>query len=63
MQPLFSWLTVLLPFLLHHETTRNNTRPFGANKKVPKRQRGGNRANQRSQNEGVSACEKGLAGP
>ena len=42
---------------------RENTRPFWANKKVPKEPRGVNRANQQSQNEGVSACEEGHTGP
>ncbi|MEE8301276.1 MAG: extracellular solute-binding protein, partial [Candidatus Tectomicrobia bacterium] len=42
---------------------RKNKRAFWASGKVPKKQRGVNRANQRSQNEGVSACEKGLTGP
>ena len=36
--------------------------PFWASRKAPKKQRGINRTNQRSQNEGVSACEKGLTG-
>ena len=42
---------------------RNCKGPFGVKRKVPKEPRGVNRANQRSENEGVSACEKGLTGP
>ena len=37
--------------------------PFGGRRKVAKEPRGVNHANQRFENEGVSACEKGLSGP
>jgi len=42
---------------------RKNKLAFWASRKVPKKPRGVNRANQQSQNERVSACEKGLTGP